>query len=111
MKRMCIGLITVMLVPTASLADGRYKDQGYSNEVHADCGGDAYTFAEVVSPPEGAPRRGPVVTVPDTLCADLSNQGARVNDFRIYVDIGRNTDSATDRSDARRTPRAYQRHP
>jgi hypothetical protein len=33
------------------------------------CGGDAYSSAEVV---EGRSRRGPIVAMPDSLCADLS---------------------------------------
>jgi len=35
------------------------------------CGGDAYSTAEVV---EGRSRRGPIVAMPDSLCADLSPQ-------------------------------------
>ena len=36
-----------------------------------DCGGNAFTFAEVVEARAGARARGPVMTVPDSLCADL----------------------------------------
>ncbi|GJD95296.1 hypothetical protein [Methylobacterium iners] len=36
----------------------------------SDCGGDAFSSAQVI---EGRPpRRGPITSVPDTLCADLS---------------------------------------
>lgn len=38
-------------------------------EAGSSCGGNAYSSAQVV---EGrSPRRGPLVAVPDTLCADL----------------------------------------
>ncbi len=47
------------------------------------CGGDAYSSAQVV---EGrAPRRGPIVAMPDTLCADLAPQQPPVP-VEIYVD-------------------------
>jgi hypothetical protein len=36
-----------------------------------DCGGNAFTFAEVVEAQPGTRARGPVMTVPDSLCADL----------------------------------------
>jgi hypothetical protein len=39
-----------------------------SVEVGRSCGGDAFSFAEVAPPGRF---RGPVSTVPDTLCADL----------------------------------------
>jgi hypothetical protein len=36
-----------------------------------DCGENAFTFAEVVEARPGTRARGPVVSVPDSLCADL----------------------------------------
>lgn len=36
------------------------------------CGGDAFSSAEVVE--HRPPRRGPLVAVPDTLCADVAPQ-------------------------------------
>ena len=36
-----------------------------------DCGGNAFTFAEVVEARPGTRARGPVMSVPDSLCADL----------------------------------------
>jgi len=36
-----------------------------------DCGGNAYSHAGVVSRPPGVRARGPVTSVPDSLCADL----------------------------------------
>lgn len=47
------------------------------------CGGDAFSSAEVV---EGhTPRRGPLVAVPDTLCADVAPQpGAPMTQIDVY---------------------------
>lgn len=36
------------------------------------CGGDAFSTAQVIE--HRAPRRGPLTSVPDTLCADLAPQ-------------------------------------
>ncbi|HEX8664536.1 MAG TPA: hypothetical protein VF744_10955 [Beijerinckiaceae bacterium] len=36
-----------------------------------DCGENAFTFAEVVEAQSGTRARSPVVSVPDSLCADL----------------------------------------
>ena len=36
-----------------------------------DCGENAFTFAEVVEAQGGTRTKGPVVSVPDSLCADL----------------------------------------
>lgn len=38
----------------------------------SDCGGDAFSSAQVIE--HRAPRRGPLTSVPDTLCADLAPQ-------------------------------------
>ena len=84
MKRFCIGLAG-LLVPTVGLADGN----GVVAE-RSDCGGDAHSFAEIVSVPRGM-RREPLIAVPDTLCADL--QGPRrtqINSLNVYVDPNRN---------------------
>ena len=46
------------------------------------CGGDAYSSAKVI---EGRPpRRGPITTVPDTLCADLAPQRRDSTKIEIY---------------------------
>lgn len=59
---------------------------GHAGELSSDispCGGDAYSSAEVI---EGRPpRRGPLVAMPDTLCADLAPQQP-ANPVEIYVD-------------------------
>ncbi|MBP1182005.1 hypothetical protein [Methylobacterium sp. PvR107] len=44
------------------------------------CGGDAYSSAEIV-----AHRRGPLVAMPDTLCADLAPQpGTPTTQIDVY---------------------------
>jgi hypothetical protein len=35
------------------------------------CGDNAYTYAEVATRPQGVRELGPVVSLPDSLCADL----------------------------------------
>ena len=59
---------------------------GHAGELSSDispCGGDAYSSAEVI---EGRPsRRGPLVAMPDTLCANLAPQQP-ANPVEIYVD-------------------------
>lgn len=66
------GLCAVLLAAPA-LAGPIETDSG--------CGGNAYSSAQVI---EGRPpRKGPLVAVPDTLCADLD--GPRQNvDIQIY---------------------------
>ncbi len=84
MKRFCIGM-AALFIPAACLADG--------TAVEADkggCGGDAYTFAEVVVTPRSE-RARPLIALPDTLCADL--QGGRrppIQSLNIYIDPTRN---------------------
>ena len=81
MTRFCIGLVAFLL-PTVSAADGTRTDEDRS-----DCGGDAYSVAEVVPPQRGARRRWPIMVVPDTLCADLASSPARkIESLNIYVD-------------------------
>ena len=81
MTRFCLGLAALLLFPTLSGADGIRTDEDRS-----DCGGDAYSFAEVVPLHREARRRGPITAVPDTLCADLaSRQATRIESLNIYV--------------------------
>ncbi|WP_457104209.1 hypothetical protein [Methylobacterium sp. P5_C11] len=50
------------------------------------CGGDAFSSAEVVE--HRAPRRGPLVAIPDTLCADVAPQpGTPTTQIDIYPQI------------------------
>lgn len=50
------------------------------------CGGDAFSSAEVVG--HRSSRRGPLVAVPDTLCADVAPQpGTPTTQIDIYPQI------------------------
>ena len=47
------------------------------------CGGDAFSSAQVIE--HRPPRRGPLVSVPDTLCADVAPQpGAPTTQIEVY---------------------------
>ena len=84
MRRFCIGM-AALLVPAACLADGTAAEPDRGG-----CGGDAYTFAEVVVTPRSE-RGKPLIALPDTLCADL--QGGRrppIQSLNIYIDPTRN---------------------
>jgi hypothetical protein len=50
------------------------------------CGGDAFSSAQVIE--HRPPRRGPLTSVPDTLCADLAPQQPPAQvDINIYPGI------------------------
>jgi hypothetical protein len=52
-----------------------------------DCGGDAYSSAQVIE--NRPPRRGPLTAVPDTLCADVAPQGVQPSvEIGIYPSLG-----------------------
>jgi len=52
-----------------------------------DCGGDAYSSAQVIE--NRPPRRGPLTAVPDTLCADVAPQGGQpLVEIGIYPSLG-----------------------
>ena len=52
-----------------------------------DCGGDAYSSAQVIE--NRPPRRGPLTAVPDTLCADVAPQGGQPPvEIGIYPSLG-----------------------
>ncbi|KQO44960.1 hypothetical protein [Methylobacterium sp. Leaf85] len=55
---------------------------GLSTDI-SPCGGDAYSSAEVIEGQRS--RRGPLVAMPDTLCADLAPQRP-ADPVEIYVD-------------------------
>jgi hypothetical protein len=42
-----------------------------------DCGGNSFSYAEVGRAPRGQVHRGPIVVVPDSLCADLIERRRR----------------------------------
>jgi hypothetical protein len=41
------------------------------------CGGNSYSYAEVRQPAPGRLRHGPIVAMPDSLCADLIERSRR----------------------------------
>ena len=86
MTRLCAVLIGLVL-PAATLADGA-SGQDLAT---TDCGGPAYTFAEVVTAEESRRHRGPLIAVPDTLCADLPGNPTRIDSLNIYLDPRGNT--------------------
>jgi hypothetical protein len=65
------------------------------------CGGDAFTFAEVVDAKR--PQRGPVTSVPSSLCADLSDDRPK-DQIPLSIQIGPREDrlQAPPRPDRRR---------
>jgi hypothetical protein len=68
-----LALVSIFLAGPAS---AETLDSGTS------CGGDAYSSAKVIE--GGPPRRGPITTVPDTLCADLAPQRRDSTRIEIY---------------------------
>ena len=92
MRRFCIGLAGFLLAIPAFAAGG---------DRH--CGGDAYSFAEVVTTGRSA-RRRPIVSVPETLCADVtSGRDRRIESLSIYLDR-RSNDAGTETPQGRSRP-------
>ena len=90
--RHILSALALLLVPAPALADGAYRretDARREVEVRTrSCGGDAFSFAEVAEGPL-AHRGGPVVSVPDTLCADLEPQRpAGIGSIVIQPSVG-----------------------
>jgi hypothetical protein len=76
-RRFRLALAGLCLGPLPAFADGKA----------ADCGGDAYTFAEVVPAQRGVRQRGPITVLPDTLCADLAaGPSTRIESLNVDVD-------------------------
>ena len=59
-------LAAILLCAASSARAGELSAGG------PDCGGDAFSSAQVIE--HRPPRRGPIVAVPETLCADLVPQ-------------------------------------
>ncbi|KQP16663.1 hypothetical protein [Methylobacterium sp. Leaf93] len=76
-----LGTLAAILIGASGWPDPAHAG-GLSTDI-SPCGGDAYSSAEVI---EGKPpRRGPLVAMPDTLCADLAPQRPE-DPVEIYVD-------------------------
>jgi hypothetical protein len=70
-----------------------------------DCGENAFSFAEVVESERGRQRTGPVISVPDSLCADLiEDRKPGVGSLNLH--IGEAAGAPAPRSEPRRGERA-----
>jgi hypothetical protein len=82
MRRSCIGLAALCFFTAPALADG-------PGSAESGCGGDAYSFAEVVPAQRGVRRHGPIMVMPDTLCADLAGSPAtRIESLNVFLGPG-----------------------
>lgn len=53
------------------------------------CGGNSLSYGEVVSARRSAPRRGPVETMPHSLCADLvEHRPGAIQSIEVTIDPG-----------------------
>lgn len=75
MKSLALAAVFALVAPVAAVANT------------VDCGGNASTYAEVVEAKPGVRSKGPVTSVPDSLCADLIEDGRRQVDS-LHVSIG-----------------------
>ncbi|CAA2100838.1 hypothetical protein MBUL_00872 [Methylobacterium bullatum] len=86
MKRGCFPLPNLLALAAILIGAPGGSGPARAGELSSDlssCGGDAYSSAEVI---EGrTARRGPLVAMPDTLCADLAPQRP-ADPVEIYVD-------------------------
>ena len=81
MGRLCIGIAGLLLTVAPAAADGRDLDTARGG-----CGGDAYSVAEVGLLNRERHRNGPIVVVPDTLCADVaSTHTTRIDSLNLYL--------------------------
>lgn len=77
-----LALLLVTLCGTSVAADGFRGDP----RARA-CGEDAFTFAEVTENRPKPPRGTPIVSIPDTLCADLADDGRfGIPDIQVVID-------------------------
>lgn len=77
MRRSCIGLAALCLIPAPAFADGG----------GGGCGGDAYSFVEVAPARRAARPQGPIVVMPDTFCADLAGgRNVSIESLNIVID-------------------------
>jgi hypothetical protein len=67
-----ISSLTASIMTLVALAGPAAAQPLTAGTAESGCGGDAFSSAEVIE--HRPPRRGPLVAVPDTLCADLAPQ-------------------------------------
>ena len=73
MKPCCLAALLALAAPGAALANS------------PGCGENAFTYAEVVEAKPGG-RTGPLVSVPDSLCADLVEDRPRqINSLNLTI--------------------------
>ena len=74
MKPCCLAALLALAAPGAALATS------------PGCGENAFTYAEVVEGNSGARHTGPIMSVPDSLCADLVDDRPRqINSLNLTV--------------------------
>jgi hypothetical protein len=77
MTRFCISLAALPLLSLPALADG----------AGSGCVGEAPSYAEVAPPQRGARQQGPIVVMPDGLCADLGGgANTRIDSLTVVID-------------------------
>jgi hypothetical protein len=82
MRRILLRIVLVLAAFTGPAAAAPLT----AGTAASDCGGDAFSSAEVLE--HRPPRHGPLVTVPDTLCADVAPQpGKPTTQIDIYPQV------------------------
>jgi hypothetical protein len=71
----------------------------------ADCGANAFTYAEVVEARPGASSKGPVTSIPDSLCADhVEDRRTSIGSFSLQIGDPHGTPAARGRGMGARAP-------
>jgi hypothetical protein len=74
LRLLALAVLVVMGSPRAS-----------ANTV--DCGGNSFSYAEVRRAPRGQMHKGPIVVIPDSLCADLiEHRRGAIQSLDIVID-------------------------
>lgn len=95
-RLIAIAALLAGLSSVPARADGeRATTTEYAARAERSCGGDAFSFAEVVS---GRGAKGIVSTVPDTLCADLDDpRGPAIGSLNVVIEPRRRAEREGDR--------------
>ena len=81
MTSLALAAVLALASPAAALANA------------VDCGDNAFTYAEVVEAKPGMRAKGPIGSVPDSLCADLIEERRHQIDS-LHVSVGEPTAAA-----------------
>jgi len=85
------------LLPAVVLLVSCHPGEGRANTV--DCGGNSFSFAEVM-PPRARPRNEPIRVGPDSLCADLIEVRRReIDSIELMINSEGSRDSQAEGSD------------